>query len=64
MLEKQKRQKEHTELSAIKKLYDAIIERNIADPNKAALAVGCLERIAGCEFKDTKDFFHKIFSLV
>jgi DNA-binding transcriptional regulator YiaG len=43
---------EETDMSAVKKLYDAICKREIT--NVAAIA--CLERTTGHDFKDTKDF--------
>ena len=52
--------REYTEVGVIKKLFDAIRERKIADLQMAVLAIGCLERITGSEFKDTKDFLNKM----
>lgn len=60
MREKSEASREYTEVSVIKKLFDAIRERKIADPQIAALAIGCLERITSCDFKDNKDFCTKM----
>lgn len=48
--------KEHIEIRAIKKLYDAIIERKIT----SVLAMQCLELVTGYNFTCTKDFRNKM----
>ncbi len=44
------------DISAVKKLYDAIRSREII----SVAAIKCLEQITGCEFKNTKNFCHKM----
>jgi len=53
---KDKISKEYTEISAVKKLYDAIIKKKIT----SVQAIQCLERVTGHEFTSTKDFCNKM----
>jgi ribosome-binding protein aMBF1 (putative translation factor) len=53
---KDKLSKEYTEISAVKKLYDAIIKKKIT----SAQAIQCLEKVTGYEFTSTKDFRNKM----
>jgi len=59
---KRRKYKEHIEISAVKKLYDAIIERKITSEEaiQRVLAIECLERFIGYEFTSTKDFRNKM----
>jgi len=45
-----------TDISAVKKLYDAIKAREII----SVAAIRCLEQITGSDFKNTKDFCNKM----
>lgn len=53
---KDKISKDYTEISVVKKLYDAIIERKII----SVLAIQCLEQVTRYEFASTKDFRNKM----
>jgi hypothetical protein len=53
---KGKTSKEYTEISVVKKLYDAIIEREII----SVPAIQCLELVTGYNFTCTKDFRNKM----
>lgn len=53
---KDKISKEYTEISAVKKLYDAIIKKKIT----SVQAIQCLEKVTGYKFVNTKDFCNKM----